>query len=306
MTAGLSIGEALARLPALSGPHEVTPLPGGLTNHNYRVRTATRDVVVRISSPATDLLAVDREAEWRNTRAAAAAGVAAPVVGYLAGQGVLVVEFLPGRTYAARDVAANLPRLASALRRLHGGPEFTSRFDMFEVQRRYLAVVRERGFRLPDGYDDLAEQMSAVEGALAQHPEPLVPCHNDLLAANVLDDGGELRIIDYEYSGMNEASFEIGNLVAESQVDAEGLAELVSAYYGAVDEQLLARAELWGLVGRYGWTLWGVIQAGVSDVSHDFWDFATERFDLAATLLTSPRLDSLVESAARQPRGMLQ
>jgi thiamine kinase-like enzyme len=298
---GVTLDQALSQLPALAGDREVSELPGGLTNHNYRVRTATHDVVVRISPPTTGLLAVDREHEWFNSRAAASAGVGAPVVDYLPGQGVLVVGFLAGRTYTASDVGANLPRIAAALRVLHGGPPFANDFDIFEIQRRYWRIVTERGLRVPDGYAAQSGAVGRVEDALRRFPEPRVPCHNDLLAANFLDDGGAIRIIDYEYSGANEASFELGNLINESQLDHDHLVELVEAYYGRVDGRLLARAELWGLAGRYAWTLWGAIQHGVSDVDHDFWDFAVERHDLAVALLTSSRLGDLIDAAAGFP-----
>ena len=301
MTSGLTLDEALHRLPGLDPPTEVTELPGGLTNHNYRVRTATRDVVVRISPPGTELLAIDRHHEWHNSTVAAAVGVGAPVVDYLPGEGVLVVEFLPGRTYTAADVAANLPRVAAAARRLHSGAPVASRFDMLAVARWYHRIVRERGYAVPDGYDALAPAAARVEAALTAHPEPLVACHNDLLAANILDDGGDLRFIDYEYSGMNEASFELGNLVNESQLDHDHLVELVEAYHGTCTAQLLARAELWGLAGRYAWTLWGAIQHGVSDVDHDFWDFALERHELALPLMTSTRLEDLLDTAGGHP-----
>ena len=297
MTSGLSLDDALRRLPRLGQPLEVTELPGGLTNHNFRVRTPTHDVVVRISPPGTELLAIDRGHEWHNSAVAASVGVGAPVVDYLPGAGVLVVEFLPGRTYAAADVAANVSRVAAAARRLHGGPAFASRFDMFAVQRGYLRIVRERGYAVPDGYGALAPAAARVEAALTTHPEPLVPCHNDLLAANILDDGGDLRFIDYEYSGMNEPSFELGNLANESQLDHDHLVALVEAYHGRVTPRLLARAELWGLAGRWAWTLWGAIQHGVSEVDHDFWDFAMERHELARSLLTSARLDDLLYAA---------
>ena len=292
----MRLDDALVQLPQLGPPLEIRELPGGLTNHNYRVRTATHDVVVRLSSTETDLLSVDREHEWLNSRAAATAGVGAPVVEYLPGKGVLVVGFLPGITYTADDVVANLPRLAAALRRLHRGPPFVSRFDMFDVQRSYAAVVAARRMPLPNGYDDLASTVARVEQALRRRPEPLVPCHNDLLAANVLDDGGDLRIIDYEYSGMNEPSFELGNLACESHLDREALGQLVASYSGRATEARVARAELWGMVGRYAWTLWGVIQHAVSDVDHDFWAFAMERFEPAAELLTSTRLDALLSA----------
>ncbi|OFE16738.1 hypothetical protein BA895_03975 [Humibacillus sp. DSM 29435] len=304
------LDDALAQLPHLGRPLEIRELPGGLTNHNFRVRTASHDVVVRLSSTTTDLLSVDRDHEWVNSRAAATAGVGAPVVDYLPGQGVLVVGFLPGITYTADDVEANLPRLAATLRRLHGGPPFASRFDMFGVQRRYAEVVAARRMPLPAGYDDLASTVARVEQALRLRPETLVPCHNDLLAANILDDGGDLRIIDYEYSGMNEPSFELGNLACESHLDRGALTQLVASYSGRATEgtedtealaALVARAELWGMVGRYAWTLWGVIQHSVSDVEHDFWAFAMERFEPAAALLTSPRLDALLSAVTADP-----
>lgn len=303
MSHGVTLDQALAQLPALAGDREVTELPGGLTNHNYRVRTATHDVVVRISPPTTDLLAVNREHEWLNSRAAALTGVGAPVVDYLPGQGVLVVGFLPGRTYAASDVASNLRRIGAAIRLLHAGPPFASDFDIFDIQRRYWGIVTQRGLRVPDGYAALGEVAARVETALRRFPEARVPCHNDLLAANFLDDGSSIRIVDYEYSGTNEASFELGNLVNESQLGHEHLVELVEAYYGQVDDRLLARAELWGLAGRYAWTLWGAIQHGVSDVDHDFWDFALERHDLASALFTSPRLGELIEAATTAATG---
>ncbi|MER7071325.1 phosphotransferase [Terrabacter sp. NPDC000476] len=297
------LATALARLCPGARPSEVTELPGGLTNHNFRVRAPGLDVVVRVSSPSSALLAVDHEHEWLNSIAAAQAGVGAPVVDYVPGAGILVVEFLPGRTYAAADVGANLHRIAASLRRLHAGPAFASRFDMFDIQRTYAAIVRERGLAVPEGYRDLEEPARRVERALRVHPDPLVPCHNDLLAANFLDDGGDVRIIDYEYSGTNESAFELGNLVCESQLGLDHLVELVEAYHGRVSDRLLARAQLWGLAGQYAWTLWGAIQHGVSDVEADFWAFTTERFEPAASLLTSARLDALVDAAAGDDPG---
>ncbi|WP_392544957.1 phosphotransferase [Oryzobacter telluris] len=293
--------QLLDDLPVLTGQgRRVSPLPGGLTNHNYRVRTdGGLDVVVRVSSPETGLLGVDREVEHANTLAAAASGVGAPVVDHLPGRGVLVVGFLPGRTWEDADVAANLPRFAAALRRLHAGPPFVGRFDMLAIRRRYLEVVRERGFRLPEGYLDLEPRLDGLERVLGLAPEPLVPCHNDLLAANVLDDGGDLRIVDYEYSGMNEPSFELGNAAAEAKLGPDALAELCEAYHGRHDDALVARAELWGWAARYGWVLWGMIQEGASSIEYDFWGWAMEKWEPAQELAASPRFDDLLARAAR-------
>ena len=292
--------QLLDGIPVLTGQgRHVTPLPGGLTNTNYRVRTDSGlDVVVRVSTPETGLLGVDRHAEHVNTLAAAAAGVGAPVVDYLEGRGVMVVGFLPGRTWGDADVADNLPRLAAGLHRLHAGPAFMGRFDMLALRRRYLAIVRENGFRMPAGYAALEPFAERVEQVLTLAPEPLVPCHNDLLAANVLDDGGDLRIIDYEYSGMNEPSFELGNALAEARLGPEAHAELCSAYYGRHDDALVARAELWGWMARYGWVLWGMIQDGTSTIDFDFWEWSMAKLEPAERLARSPRFDDLLARAA--------
>jgi len=190
--------------------------------------------VARISAGGSELLAIDRDCEYRNSVTAAAAGAGAPVVEYRPEHRLLVIGYLEGRTFGAADVAdqENIPRIAEAWRRLHGGARFGNDFDMFEIQRRYLSVARSRGFRIPDGYDDLLPQFTAAEQALAVRATKTVPCNNDLLPANLIDDGERIWLIDYELCGNNDACFELGNIGAEARLSAEALAELVMAYYG--------------------------------------------------------------------------
>jgi thiamine kinase-like enzyme len=270
-------------------PRAVSELPGGLTNRNYKVTTPEGTFVARISDGGTDLLAIDRDREYRNSVTAAAAGAGAPVVEYRPQDRLLVVGYLPGRTLTAEDVAAehNIPRIAAACRRLHDGGRFGNDFDMFDVQRRYLAAARARRFRIPDGYDDLLPHFQAAERALAGRPTKTVPCNNDLLAANFIDDGDRIWLIDYELSGNNDACFELGNIAAESHLDDDALAALVTAYYGKPRSSRIARAKLLGLVGMYGWTLWGAIQNGASPIDFDFWGWAMERFEGAAAGFTT-------------------
>ena len=287
----------LDEIPCLAGQDRVvTVLPGGLTNRNYRVTTASDDVVVRVSPASTGMLAVDRDAEFRNSRSAADAGVGAPVVDYLPGRGVLVVRFIPSATtYDEAAVASHLDRVAEAVRRLHGAAPFANRFSMFDIQQRYLQIMWDNDFRMPSGYLDLVPQVERVRAALEAHPEPLVPCHNDLLAANLLDDGDQVWIIDYEYSGANEASFELGNIAQESGLSPEQLAALVEAYQGRPDPLMAARAELWAVMSAYGWTLWGAIQHGASEIDFDFWTWAMAKYDVADAALRSQRVEELLD-----------
>jgi thiamine kinase-like enzyme len=263
------------------------------------VTTPDGAFVARLSSGGSELLAIDRECEYRNSVIAAAAGAGAPVVEYRPQDHMLVVGYLEGRTLGAADVAdpRNIPRIADACRRLHRGARFVNDFDMFDIQRRYLSVARSHGFRIPAGYDDLLPQFSAAEKALAVRGEGTVPCHNDLLAANFIDDGDRIWLIDYELSGNNDACFELGNIGAESHLSPEALAGLVTAYYGRPRRSRIARARLLGLVGMYGWTLWGAIQNGASPIDFDFWGWAMERFEGAAAGFTAGDFASLLEEA---------
>jgi thiamine kinase-like enzyme len=279
-------------------PRTVRELPGGLTNRNYHVTTPDGGYVARISSAGSELLAIDRDCEYRNSVSAAAAGAGPPVVEYRPQDSMLIIGYIHGRTFGHADVAAtaNLTRIAQACRRLHGGERFGNDFDMFAIQRRYLSAVRSRGFRIPAGYDDLLPYFDRARTALAASDrDGTVPCNNDLLPANFIDDGDRIWLIDYEYSGNNDACFELGNIWAEAHLPVDGLAELVRGYYGRPRRDKLARARLLGLAGMYGWALWGAIQQAVSPIEFDFWSWGMERFEGAAAGFTADGFDTLLE-----------
>jgi thiamine kinase-like enzyme len=277
----------------------VEDLPGGLTNRNLRVTNADGVCVVRIPAEGPGLLGIDREAEYANSVAAATTGVGAPVLHYRPGEG-LTVGFLPGRTVTDADLQdpAVLRRVAAACRQLHAGPRFINDFDMFEVQARYRRIVAEHGFRLPPRYDEFAPAVAAIRDALG--PRITVPCHNDLLAANLIDDGERVRIIDYEYSGNNDACFELGNIWSEATLPLPSLDVLVTAYYGRPRPSQVARARLFGLMSKYGWTLWASIQDGSSPMAFDFWSWGMEKYERAVAEFDDNGFDALL-TAARTP-----
>ena len=302
------LAELLGKLAVLAGrSYQVSELGGGLTNRNYRVTTTdadpVADLVVRVSANESGLLAIDRAAERHNTAMAWKSGVGAPVVEALPADNILVVGFVPGRTLTADDVRdeTTVTRIASAVRTLHAGPDFVGTFDFRAIRRRYLDVVVREGFRLPPGYLELAGPVEALEDAMAAGNERLVPCNNDLLAGNFLDDGDRIWIIDYEYGGMNEASFELGNLASESALPAEVMAGLVSSYWGRRDPAKLARARAWSLLARYGWTLWASIQDAVSPIDFDFWDWGMGKYDSAVSELRGQAYTEILNGLAGAP-----
>jgi thiamine kinase-like enzyme len=190
-----------------------------------------------------------------------------------------------------------VPRVAAACRRLHAGPRFQGEFDMFERQQGYLRTVRRGGYRIPEGYLDHAGAIEDIRRALVARDEGTVPCNNDLLAENFVDDGVKIWLIDYEYSGNNDACFELGNIWCECRLDDDQLEELVTAYYGRPRRSRLARARLQGIVGQYGWTLWGAIQNAVSSMDFDFWEWSMERYEIAVRELRGRRFATLLDDA---------
>jgi thiamine kinase-like enzyme len=300
--AAATLDDLLDRIPALAGQRSVTSLPGGLTNTNYKVVTPSGAYVVRVPGATSALLAIDRDNEHHNSVAAAETGVGAPVAGFLPGEAVLVLGFIEGETLSAEKLRGqtDLRRIAAACRRLHGARRFARDFNMFEIQRRYLDLVTARGFRLPEGYLDFGPQVAAIRAALARRPEPAVPCNNDLLAENFIDDGRDIRIIDYEYSGNNDPCFELGNIWSESALSLEQLELLVTSYYGAHRRNRIARARLWGLMSMYGWTLWASIQASVSPIEFSFWEWGMEKYERAVAEFGGPAFGGLLDEAARE------
>jgi thiamine kinase-like enzyme len=291
-------GSLLDQVPCLRDRSSVTELSGGLTNRNLLVQSAVKKYVARISSNSSSLLAIDRESEYRNSLLAAEIGIAPEVHCYLPGQGVLVIEYLQGRTFSAEDVSENLPRIAQSCRVLHSAKPFVRDFNMFDIQKSYLNIVQERGFRMPDNYLKYAAQVNQMSEAMKVLDEGTVPCNNDLLPGNFIDDGEKIWIIDYEYSGNNDACFELGNIWAESFLELDALKELGFAYYGGHRPEKLARAWLQALLGKYGWTLWASIQSSVSDLDFDFWSWGMEKYELAQSEFTSKYFSQMLTQVA--------
>lgn len=306
------VGEAAEGLPpllqALRGRLRVLDeevldaraLPGGLTNHNFKLATAIGTYVVRVGGQTSEELAIDRHNEYENSVAAADVGVGAQVVEHLEEPSVLVVAWIEGTTLSAELLRSGryTERVAAACRLLHSARRFQRDFDMFALQRRYLSLVRAKGLRLPKSYDVYEEHVRRMYAAMSVLPETQVPCNNDLLAENFIDDGERIWIIDYEYSGNNEPSFELGNIWSESNLSLDQLEVLVGAYYGRASRQKIARARLWGLMSKYGWTLWASIQDGLAEIDFDFWSWGMEKYERAVAEFDGPDFERLLDDVA--------
>jgi thiamine kinase-like enzyme len=295
-----SIDEVVARV-SLWEDRDVTvsELSGGLTNANYLVDVDGERYVVRIPGRSTELLAVDRANERHNAEGAATTGVAPAILEYLDDLNVMVLAFVDGETMSAETLRTreNARRMADSIRRLHTAPRFLQDFDMFRLVEFYLGVCEEHEVRVPDGFRDRRPQVGEIERAFAARPMPTVPCHNDLLAENYIDDGRQLWIVDFEYSGNNDACFELGDTAQECGFDDDLRATMCETYFGDATPALLARLNLQAVMADVGWTLWAAIQAKISTIDYDFWGWAVERWDRAVAGFDGPefgrRLDAV-------------
>ena len=295
----------LDRLAVLAGRSwRVVDLPGGLTNHNVRVTTTDSadqgpplDIVVRCSENDAGLLGIDRDNEHVNTQAAAEAGVGAPVIEYRPDLRMLAIGFLEGRSLENADFAdpGVLARAADACRRLHAGPRFTGDFDMFQRQASYRRRCPSAGSRCRRRTTTMRTTGRRCAMPWRARPSPTVPCNNDLLAANFIDDGERVWLIDYEYSGNNDAAFELGNTATECDFTPEQVEAWTEAYVGDPTPADLARVRLGALCSAYGWSLWGFIQAASSPMDFDFHSWGMERYEKAAAMFRGPDFGQLLE-----------
>ena len=299
-----SLDDLFDQIPTLADrPRTIEELSGGLTNLNLKVTTPRGVYVARCSRSDTSLLGIDREAEHANSRAAELAGVGAPVFDFRPDLDVMVIGFIDGRSFENEDLRRPgvLARVADAVRTLHGGPRFVGEFDMFTRQQRYLASIVDGGFPHPSDYAEFDAQFQQIRAALAVNAGPTMPCNNDLLAGNVVDDGEKIWLIDYEYSGNNDPFFELGNTWTECGLDNNRLDELVTTYVGHHSPQSIARTRLQATVSRYGWSLWGYIQAATSDQDYDFHAWGQQRYEAAVEDFQSPKFGRLLDAAGSRP-----
>jgi len=286
----VSIDEVVNKIPDWDGKHIViTPLSGGLTNSNFKVEVDGMPYFVRVPGVSSELLAIDRNNEYHNSKAAFVAGVGPKVLYHLPEYNVMVLEFLHGQTMS-KDLL-NEPgqptRMTDSIKRLHAGPRFLLDFNMFRLTEYYLSICRDRTIKIPEGYLDRIPTIERIEKTMNVNPLPTVPCNNDLLAENYIDDGRQLWLIDYEYSGNNDPTFELGNTCQEMQFNDEKIAEVCAAYFGEPNPSMISRMKLNMIMSDVGWGLWAAIQAKISTIEFDFWGWAIERWGRAVDKMYS-------------------
>jgi thiamine kinase-like enzyme len=257
----------------------VQVLGGGITNHNLKVELDGEQFVLRVTGKDTSLLGIDRSVELAATKAAAELGIGPDVVAFVEPEGWLVTRFVEGGIPPPELMRepGMLARVASALRAFHEGAPIHGTFDSFRVVETYRETALERGGRVPDAYDWAHEIASRIEEG--RSADATVPCHNDLLNANFLDDGERLCIVDWEYAGMGDRFFDLANFSINHELGPQERAALLRAYFGDVREADVGALELMRFMSDFREAMWGVVQSAISELDFDFAGYAAEHFE---------------------------
>ena len=281
------IRAVLARVPLLKDVRleniGLERLSGALTNVSYKLTTDAGTYVLRLAGEGTSDY-VDRAAEGHNSRIAADAGVNAEVLYFDAREGTMLTRFVEGVGMDKEEFSGDPwapSRAALALKRVHGAERvFKSRFDAFAMIEGYVDLLHRLRMPLPEDYYEAGREAEAVRRALEESPMPLAPCHNDPWPGNLLDTGGHIYIIDWEYSGMNDPVWDLGDLSVEAGFGPEQDQSMMEAYCGGpAPAALYSRLALYKTMSDLHWSLWAMVQHANGNPADDFLTYATMRLE---------------------------
>jgi thiamine kinase-like enzyme len=306
MTMDQDVLAAMKRIPLLASaaPSTLTvERLGGLTNRNYKIATPRDSYVMRIPGEKTGDY-INRAVDAHNAKAAAAAGVNAEVLFFDAADGLMLCRFLERCLTMSPELFQTRPgapaRAARALRQMHrSGQSFEFRFELFSMIDDYLKLLAKLGAELPEGYHEVVGEAGKVRQALDTHPVALAPCHCDPLSENFLDDGTRMWVVDWEYSGMNDPIWDLGDMSVEAGLDEAGDREMMDAYCdGPVPRALYGRMVIYKAMCDLLWTLWGLIQHANKNPVDDFWAYALRRFERCKALMATSDFARHLEAIA--------
>ena len=308
----LAIDKAIDKVPFLAGSKNIKkiPLSGGITNLNFKVEADGRSYVIRLAGEGTDQLGIKRDVEYAANYAAGQMGIAPEVVYFIEPENYIVTRFVTGKPIPP-DVIKQpdyLARVAKKLRLFHmRGPKLKGEFNVFRRVEMLTKVSKRNNAKFPHDWDWIMQKMKEVEKALAKDPYTPTPTHNDLLNLNWLEeevagDIGEIRLLDWEYAGMGDIFFDLGNFSHHHRLNEEQVDNFLYEYFGEVTDKQYARLRLMWPMSELHESMWGTTQTGISKLEEDFQGYADLWFARFRTHVTDYRWDQWLKDVGKKSK----
>jgi len=305
----LAIDKAIAKVPFLAESKNIkkTPLSGGITNLNFKIDADGKFYVIRLAGEGTDLLGIKRDVEYAANKAAGELGIAPEVVYFIEPEGYIVTRFVSGKRILPEDIVKPdyLSRIAKKLHLFHTrGPKLKSEFNVFKRVEMLTKVSNEHNSKFPHDWEFIMQKTNEARKALAKDPYTPTPCHDDLLNLNWLDeevagDIGEIRLLDWEYAGMGDIFFDLGNFCHHHRLNDEQVRFFLNEYFGEVTPKHYARLRLMWPMSELHEAMWGTTQTGISKLEEDFQGYADLWFGRMRMHITDPHWDQWLKDVAK-------
>jgi len=251
----------------------------GITNNNFKVIVDGKAFFISIPGTNSKLLNIDFKNKYYNNKICGDIGISPKVVHYIKAEELLVTEFITSKNSVSKSFhgSEKISVLVKMIKTLHDAKPFYRNFNMFTYIYHYMNILKKDG--LPKLLFPILNRIDNLGQKLALYRRHLVPCHNDFVIGNIIDNQNQMFLVDFDYSGNNDPCFELGNLIVEMNYNHNQVNELIKRYYGEIQENIISRVYLQGIASDIGWSLWGYVQAKVSNLNYDFNQYAINRME---------------------------
>jgi len=304
----LAIDKAIAKVPFLAESKNLKkiPLSGGITNLNFKIDADGRSYVIRLAGDGTEKLGIRRDVEYAANKAAGELGIAPEVVYFIQPEGYIVTRFINGKRLPPEEIVKpdNIRRVAQKLRLFHRrGPELRGEFNVFRRVEMLTKISKSNNCKFPFDWDWIMQKKNEVEKALLKDPYTPTPCHDDLLNLNWLDEDvpgeiGELRLLDWEYAGMGDIFFDLGNFSHHHRLTEDQQRFFLQEYFGEVTPKNFARLRLMEPMSELHEAMWGTTQTGISKLEENFQGYADLWFSRLRQHVTDFRWEGWLKDVA--------
>ena len=282
----LSIDRLIKLIPEWNDKSiKVDQINSGITNINFEITVGKKSFFLSI--PDSESLNIDYENKYYNNKICGELGISPKVTHFIKSENLLVTEFIESKesSLVIFQSSEEIKQLVRNIKLLHNAKPFLRNFNMFTQISAFQNTLKRDP--LPKKLLKYVNEIKTLKQKLHLPNDQLVPCHNDLLAENMINKDNQILIVDFDYSGNNDACFELGNLSVEMGYNDEQINKLVEFYYGEINENIISRINLQGIVSDIGWSLWSYVQAKNSNINFDYSSHAIDRLERAVNKIES-------------------